>query len=73
MCAARAWVPREPTQTGAGTYRGTPTGRRSGQERLVPGAGNMVSPYFEAAESISGSGWTQLQGSQEALGQNPEM
>ena len=37
---ARAWVPSEPTQTGASTYRGTRTGRRSGQEKVVLAAGD---------------------------------
>ena len=65
------WVPCEPAQTGAGTYLGTPTRRRSGQGKLVPGAGNKVSPYFERDESVSGIGLTQLQGFKEVLAQKP--
>ena len=35
--------------------------RPSGQERFVPGAGNMVYPYFEGAESVSVTGLTRFQ------------
>ena len=38
------------------------TQRPSGQGKLVPTAGNMVSPYFEGAESIFVTGLTPLQG-----------
>ena len=45
-----------------------PTRRPSGQEKLVPGAGNMGSPYFEGDESISVTGLTQFQGFKGVLG-----
>ena len=42
--------------------RGIPCFQPLGQPKWVPRAENMISPYFECAESISGLGLTQFQG-----------
>ena len=49
-----------------------PTRRRSGQEKLVPGAGNTASVYCEGAEPNSVPGVVQLRGFEGGLGRNPE-
>ena len=49
-----------------------PTWRPSDQENLVPRAENMVPPYFEGVESMSGFGLTQFQGFKGDLGRKPE-
>ena len=45
-----------------------PARGHSGQQKWVPGADNMVSPYFEGAESISGLGLPQVQPFRGVLG-----
>ena len=63
------------TQTPAGTRTHLPrdpSRGTSGRQKWVPRAENRVSPYFEGAESISGTGLTQFQGFKGDLGRNPE-
>ena len=48
-----AWVQMAPGHAQTQLPWG-PTRRPPGQEKLVPSADNILSPYFEGAESISG-------------------
>ena len=49
-----------------------PPGRPLGRQKWVPRAGNMVSPYFEGAKSISGLGFPQFQGVRGVRRRKPE-